>query len=170
MSPLKILLTTRAGRTTITIAHRLSTIKDADVIYVMGEGLVLEHGSHDDLISRDGAYARLVQAQKLRESGDVSASDPAAAGEEAENMEKVAREEVPLGRKNTGHSLASEILEQKRQAAGADKEDKAHGLFYLFKRMGKLNREGWSSYFWGSIFAASKSLLLHNLSHHGLLT
>lgn len=171
LSPLKYLTDhSRAGRTTITIAHRLSTIKDADVIYVMGEGLVLEHGSHNDLISRDGAYARLVQAQKLRESGDVSTSDPGAASEEAENMEKAAREEVPLGRKNTGHSLASEILEQKRQAAGADKKDKAHGLFYLFKRMGKLNREGWSSYFWGSIFATSKSLLLCNLSHHGSLT
>jgi ATP-binding cassette subfamily B (MDR/TAP) protein 1 len=121
----------------------------------MGEGLVLEHGSHDDLLSRDGAYARLVQAQKLRESGDTYTDDGSNAGAEQEDMEKAAREEVPLGRKNTGHSLASEILEQKRQAAGADKKDKAHGLVYLFKRMGKLNREGWSSYLWGSIFASS---------------
>ncbi|KAF8957992.1 hypothetical protein BDZ97DRAFT_1924129 [Flammula alnicola] len=55
-----------AGRTTIMIVHRLSTIKVIDVIYVMGEGQVLESGSHNDLLQRDGAYARLAHAQKLR--------------------------------------------------------------------------------------------------------
>ncbi|KAF9510735.1 hypothetical protein BS47DRAFT_1251322, partial [Hydnum rufescens UP504] len=39
------------GRTTITIAHRLSTIKDAGCIYVMGDGLVLEQGTHDELLA-----------------------------------------------------------------------------------------------------------------------
>jgi ATP-binding cassette, subfamily B (MDR/TAP), member 1 len=56
------------GRTTITIAHRLSTIKDAAMIYVMGDGLVLEQGTHNDLLKNaEGPYARLVQAQKLKE-------------------------------------------------------------------------------------------------------
>lgn len=56
------------GRTTITIAHRLSTIKDADIIYVMGDGLVLEQGTHSQLLENaEGPYARLVQAQKLKE-------------------------------------------------------------------------------------------------------
>ena len=49
------------GRTTITIAHCLSTIKDTDVIHVTGEGLVLESGTHNDLIQGGRAYARLVQ-------------------------------------------------------------------------------------------------------------
>jgi ATP-binding cassette subfamily B (MDR/TAP) protein 1 len=57
------------GRTTITIAHRLSTIKDAECIYVMGDGMVLERGTHAELLRHeDGSYARLVQAQKLKES------------------------------------------------------------------------------------------------------
>jgi ATP-binding cassette, subfamily B (MDR/TAP), member 1 len=57
------------GRTTIVIAHRLSTIKDADQIYVMGDGRVLEQGTHAELLQiPGGAYARLVQAQKLKES------------------------------------------------------------------------------------------------------
>ncbi|KAG6814237.1 hypothetical protein H0H92_015352 [Tricholoma furcatifolium] len=146
-----------AGRTTITIAHRLSTIKDADVIYVMGEGLVLEYGNHNDLIAKDGAYARLVQAQKLREAKDaraVAADD----AEEGSDMEKLAREEVPLGRKNTGRSLASEIIEQRQKAQEGGKE-RDHSLPYLFKRMGLLNREGWRSYLIGAVFASMTGMV-----------
>jgi len=83
----------------------------------MGDGLVLESGTHDDLLEAGGAYARLVQAQKLRDvakgsDGAVSDDSP-----DAKEMEKVAREEIPLGRKNTLQSLASEILGRKRKAA-----------------------------------------------------
>ena len=51
------------GRTTITIAHRLSTISNADVIYVVESGAVVEGGSHRDLLERRGKYFELVQAQ-----------------------------------------------------------------------------------------------------------
>ncbi len=53
------------GRTTIVIAHRLSTIKGADNIVVMSEGSIVEQGTHEDLISRGGAYFQLIEAQKL---------------------------------------------------------------------------------------------------------
>jgi ATP-binding cassette subfamily B protein len=53
----------RSGRTSFVIAHRLSTIRNADVILVMESGRIVEQGSHDKLISEDGAYARLYQAQ-----------------------------------------------------------------------------------------------------------
>jgi ATP-binding cassette subfamily B multidrug efflux pump len=55
--------TLRTGRTSFVIAHRLSTIRDADVILVMESGSIVEHGSHDQLIAADGAYARLYSAQ-----------------------------------------------------------------------------------------------------------
>ncbi|HET9659440.1 MAG TPA: ABC transporter ATP-binding protein [Thermomicrobiales bacterium] len=47
------------GRTTIAIAHRLSTIRGADQIYVLKQGSIVEHGTHDELISRGGEYASL---------------------------------------------------------------------------------------------------------------
>lgn len=49
--------------TTFTIAHRLSTIKDADEIWVMDQGQLIERGTHDQLVSEDGHYAKLVRLQ-----------------------------------------------------------------------------------------------------------
>ncbi|TGO52778.1 hypothetical protein BOTNAR_0314g00010 [Botryotinia narcissicola] len=65
------------GRTTITIAHRLSTIKDADNIVVMTEGRIVEQGTHNDLLARQGAYYRLIEAQKIAETKEMSAEEEA---------------------------------------------------------------------------------------------
>lgn len=125
----------------------------------MGDGLVVEQGTHNELLQADGAYARLVQAQKLREQRPILADDDSATSvDEPEDMEKLAREEVPLGRKNTGHSLASDILEQKRQAAAGEKEKGDLSLVTIFIRMGKLIRAQWKNYFFGAVFASSMCL------------
>jgi len=53
------------NRTTLVIAHRLSTIKGADLICVMQDGRIIERGTHDELIAREGAYKHLVDMQSF---------------------------------------------------------------------------------------------------------
>jgi ATP-binding cassette subfamily B protein len=51
------------GRTSFVIAHRLSTIRDADLILVMKDGDIIESGTHEDLLARNGFYADLYNSQ-----------------------------------------------------------------------------------------------------------
>ena len=53
----------RQGRTTIAIAHRLSTIQDANCIYVLDKGKIIESGNHEDLLALKGTYYRMYQLQ-----------------------------------------------------------------------------------------------------------
>ncbi|HEM3694954.1 TPA: ABC transporter ATP-binding protein [Streptococcus suis] len=53
----------RKGRTTIAIAHRLSTIQDADCIYVLDKGKIIESGSHEELFALKGTYHRMYELQ-----------------------------------------------------------------------------------------------------------
>jgi ATP-binding cassette, subfamily B, bacterial len=52
------------NRTTIAIAHRLSTIRNADCIYVMEYGQVVEQGTHEELIAQQGIYTGLWRVQE----------------------------------------------------------------------------------------------------------
>ena len=53
----------RQGRTTIAIAHRLSTIQDANCIYVLDKGRIIEYGSHEKLLAQNGTYKKMYQLQ-----------------------------------------------------------------------------------------------------------
>ncbi len=55
----------RQGRTTIVVAHRLSTVRDADLVVALADGRAVEQGSHGELMTVSGLYARLVRTQSL---------------------------------------------------------------------------------------------------------
>lgn len=61
-------LTMMEGKTSFVIAHRLSTIKNADQILVMEQGAIVEMGTHDELLQKDGYYHQLYQAQFTKNS------------------------------------------------------------------------------------------------------
>jgi ATP-binding cassette subfamily B protein len=65
------------GRTTIAIAHRLSTLHRADRLIVLDRGVVMEEGSHDELMAREGPYFRLYEAQARNVDTDMDDKDEA---------------------------------------------------------------------------------------------
>ena len=60
------------NRTTLTIAHRLSTVVDADQILVLDQGVVVERGTHHELLALSGVYARMWALQA--EQNDLQAA------------------------------------------------------------------------------------------------
>ncbi|KAJ6611113.1 P-loop containing nucleoside triphosphate hydrolase protein [Mycena sp. CBHHK59/15] len=130
----------RAGRTTITIAHRLSTIKDADAIFVMAEGRILEDGTHNELLANSSSvYTQLVEAQKLRMEEMLRLT-----------FEKTSRKHL---------SLASLDSEKKESDNTSDASETGQiGLIDLFLRMAVLNRASWKKYIIGGIFSISKGI------------
>ena len=158
-----------AGRTTITIAHRLSTIKNADCIYVVGDGVLLERGKHDELLkNEDGPYSRLVVARSLPASESHKGTDmdnvigqsSGTTVESHTDIEKAAPEKVPLDRSDTHNSLASEILEKRTARSPARREE--YSVFHLFKRIGRINKDEWKSYLFGCLFALGQYSPLSN--------
>ena len=51
------------GRTSFIVAHRLSTIREADIILVMKDGSIIEQGNHEELLEKNGFYAKLYNSQ-----------------------------------------------------------------------------------------------------------
>ncbi|MGW0587057.1 ABC transporter ATP-binding protein [Streptosporangium sp. NPDC002607] len=63
----------RMGRTSLLVSHRLGSVRDADLIVVLGDGRIVEQGTHDDLMAAGGGYSQLfeVQARGYREDAGV---------------------------------------------------------------------------------------------------
>jgi ATP-binding cassette subfamily B protein len=122
----------RHDRTSFVIAHRLSTIRDADVILVMRDGQIVEQGSHDDLLARDGAYAELYAAQFSGAAVDVDTGDtgdtpaPDLAGAKVCGSPRSARER-PRAPKSDGERRVATPATRPgwcRRAAGAPRAER----------------------------------------------
>ncbi|KAK7186404.1 hypothetical protein DPSP01_013117 [Paraphaeosphaeria sporulosa] len=76
------------GRTVIAIAHRLSTIRAASKIVVMKKGEILEQGTHDELIERNGSYADMVRLQSVKPTDSAGSSKSSVMEEDADAIEQ----------------------------------------------------------------------------------
>ncbi|KAI8357632.1 multidrug resistance protein 3 [Mortierella sp. GBAus27b] len=81
-----------SGRSTIVIAHRLSTIMNADMIYVMEKGIVIESGTHKTLLAKGGTYSELVAKQQLKMAGKDAEKQPAVTDDDEVQMDIVEEE------------------------------------------------------------------------------
>ena len=142
------------GRTTIVIAHRLSTIKTADNIVVMTRGRVVEQGTHDELLEKEGAYYKLVEAQQISAKREEAiAQENERHDEIEERLNRVVTErslntmksfqkdpdDVNL-RKNfdrttTTQSVSSQALKNKQQES-----EKKYGLWTVIKLIASFNK------------------------------
>ena len=130
------------GRTTIVIAHRLSTIKTADNIVVMSRGRIVEQGSHDELLEKQGAYYSLVDAQRISAENKQQDIEENAAEEEtdAELTKSASLQKTTtnpgLERLATGKSVSSAVLANRSTTSGPE-----YSLWTLIKVVGSFNRK-----------------------------
>ncbi|KAK2765952.1 GTPase-activating protein [Arachnomyces sp. PD_36] len=141
------------GRTTIVIAHRLSTIKNVNNIVVLVGGRIAEQGTHTELISREGPYLSLVEAQRINEEKENEAdekSETSASLKEAEitRTQSIKRDSImsiknfddvklqdKLQRSESRKSLSSIILSKK-----APEEGPRYSLWTLISFIASFNR------------------------------
>lgn len=147
------------GRTTISIAHRLSTIKDAHNIVVMSNGRIIEQGTHNELLEKQGAYHKLVSAQNIAAVNELTADEQEKIDAQDEKLARVASGQATgpgyvqdpqddirakLNRSATGGSVSSKVL----RGINPEEEPK-YGLFTLLKLIASFNRDDWKLMLWG---------------------
>ncbi|RYC61987.1 hypothetical protein CHU98_g4209 [Xylaria longipes] len=147
-----------AGRTTITIAHRLSTIKDAHNIVVMSQGAIIEQGTHDELLQKQGAYYNLVTAQNI-----AAVQAPTIEEEDEEDDDTRLIRKMSTSRSGAGYSedpddnIAAKLKRSSTQASVSSRvlktrkpdEEIKYTTWTLVKLIASFNRSEWKLLLWG---------------------
>lgn len=130
------------GRTTVTIAHRLSTIRDADNIVVMGKGEILEQGTHNELLAQGGAYASLVDSQRIQAAEEASDLYKRDGDIDEQQVKQQVKAEMPAGLEHTQSrkSIASLVLGRKADEEAQNKNRQMSTLMCLWRLM-LINKE-----------------------------
>jgi ATP-binding cassette subfamily B (MDR/TAP) protein 1 len=113
-----------AQLTTISVAHRLTTVRNADVIFVLKQGGVCEHGSHEELMAKEGEYFCLVHSQETDDAVDSSMAAQIG-GEPKQDESKVSGISSKSKEKAESNVL---ILTEKEKEAAVAKEMKETGF------------------------------------------
>lgn len=142
------------GRTTITVSHRLSAIRNADRILFIDKGLVVENGTHNQLMALKGRYFYMINAGKLEE--DVSDEESIGNNEKVNELQHVNQHKV-----DAKHLFSDQHDEQNyfRDVSVDDMESKAQTTgenikyWTIFKRIVHLTKPEWLIMFFASICA-----------------
>ncbi|XP_068092086.1 ATP-dependent translocase ABCB1-like isoform X2 [Hyperolius riggenbachi] len=115
----------RAGRTTIVIAHRLSTIRNADIIAGFHGGIVVEQGSHDELMNKKGIYYSLVmlQSKEEDETEDEIGCPESLSHQSVPEEEKMQDDEKMLQEENTLQRRSSQKGSRRSKRKSISQED-----------------------------------------------
>ncbi|XP_076716779.1 phosphatidylcholine translocator ABCB4 isoform X3 [Callospermophilus lateralis] len=148
----------REGRTTIVIAHRLSTIRNADVIAGFEDGVIVEQGSHRDLMKKEGVYFKLVNMQTFRnhmqsEEFVVELNEEKANTGMAPNGWK-----TRIFRNSTNKSLKNSQMHQNGLDAETDELDENVPPVSFLKVL-KLNKTEWPYFVVGTVCAIANGAL-----------
>ncbi|XP_006891547.1 PREDICTED: multidrug resistance protein 3 [Elephantulus edwardii] len=148
----------REGRTTIVIAHRLSTVRNADVIAGIEDGVVVEQGSHSELMKKEGVYFKLVTMQTSgneiqSEELDIDLNDENAATGMAPNGWK-----ARLCRNSTHKSLRNSRKRQSNFDEETNELD-ANVPPVSFLKVLRLNKTEWPYFVVGTVCAIANGAL-----------
>ncbi|XP_058534309.1 ATP-dependent translocase ABCB1 isoform X3 [Ochotona princeps] len=146
----------REGRTTIVIAHRLSTIRNADIIAGLEDGVIVEQGSHRELMEKGGVYCKLVTTQTSRKQNQPEELE--LSGEEAVTRMAPNGWKSSIFRNSTHKSLRNAQMQQN----GLDTETSEFDASVppvSFLKILKLNKTEWPYFVIGTVCAVTNGAL-----------